>query len=274
LPAIRRSRPKASRDGLERSGVSEPVENMGAITWHDGVPGFRGLPLELRTVHVAGMDLQIVAMVDATQLLDQADCAKRFLDADVAPYGVELWPAAIMLAEYIGRLDFKPRRALEIGCGLGFVSIFAARLGWSIVAGDHEPSALVFARHNAKLNGDPDIRFIEFDWRKPPSDLTYDCVLGADILYQLNNHGPILACLDRLLEDDGIAFISDPNRGVADHFAAAACAARFTVEITPAAAEGPSGRLVEGRIFRIYRPGQAITESCPPPSIKEELGGS
>ncbi len=232
-----------------------------AILWHNGVPTFRGLPLEVRTVHVAGMSLRIVAMVDATQLLDQPDCAKRFLDADVAPYGVELWPAAIMLAEYIARLENPPRCVLEIGCGLGLVSIVAARLGWSIVAGDHEPSALVFARHNGQLTGDNPVRFIEFDWRHPPAGLTFDCILGADILYQLTNHAPILDCLDRLLEPDGIALISDPSRGVADHFPAAAQAAGFYVETVRASAEGPSGRFLEGRIFRVYRPGKFTIEN-------------
>ena len=243
--------------------LNEPVEKMGAITWHDDVPTFCGFPLELRTVQIASESLKIISMIDATQLLDQADCAKRFLDADVAPYGVELWPAAIMLAEHIAGiapllakegLGGGPTRALEIGCGLGLVSIVAARLGWSITAGDHEPFALVFARHNAQINDNPDISFIEFDWKHPPADIRFDCILGADILYQLNNHGPILNCLEQLLEPEGIALISDPNRGVADHFPAAALAAGFTLEIIPAAALSPFNGTVEGRIFRVYRP--------------------
>lgn len=209
--------------------------------------------MEVRTVEVAGISLTIVAMVDATHLLDQPDCARRFLDADVAPYGVELWPAAIMLAEYISTLTPPPRRSLEIGCGLGYVALIAARLGWTIVAGDHEPSSLVFARENARLNNIPDSIFQPFDWNSPTTNGPFDCILGADILYQINNHAPVLQCLRRLLAESGEVLISDPNRGVADRFVDAARGAGFELESIPARAPGPSGS-VAGRILRLYRP--------------------
>ncbi len=235
-------------------GATEQTNNQDAIIWYGGAATFCGFPVEHRMVEVAGMSLRIASMRDATHLLDEPDCAKRFLEADMAPYGVELWPAAVMLAEYIARNDAGPQRALEIGCGLGLVSIVAARLGWSVVAGDHEPTALVFARHNARLNDVTHIEFTELDWNHPPNHVRFERILGADILYQLSNHRPILSCLDRLLDHDGVALIADPNRGVADRFPAAAHTAGFQVEVVPATAEGPSGRLVEGRIFRIYRP--------------------
>lgn len=235
------------------AGKSERNENPDAIVWHDGAATFRGFPVEIRAVEVAGISLCIAAMQDATHLLDQPDCAKRFLDADMAPYGVELWPAAIMLAEYIAQLKTIPRRALEIGCGLGLVSIVAARLGWPIIAGDHEPSALIFARHNAQLNNISSIDFTEFDWRQLLNGPQYDCILGADILYQLNNHAPIIRCLAGHLDPVGVALISDPNRGVADRFPDSASAAGFSVEVLPASTQMAQGRRIDGRIFRVYR---------------------
>ncbi len=243
--------------------ANEQTENHDTIVWHESIATFRGFPVEHRMVTVAGMSLRIASMRDATHLLDEPDCAKRFLDADIAPYGVELWPAALMLAEYMARDDAGPHSALELGCGLGLVSIVAARLGWTVVAGDHEPTALVFARHNAQLNELAGIRFLELDWNNPPNDIRFSRILGADILYQLNNHSPILNCLDRILADDGIALISDPNRGVADRFPETAYTAGFRVEVVPATAEGPSGRLVEGRIFRIYRASHGADSALP-----------
>jgi len=56
------------------------------------------------------------------------------------------------------------------------------------------------------------------------------------------------------LECDGVALIADPNRGVADCFAESAASAGFQAATYSAAAYGPSSRLVEGRIFRVYRP--------------------
>lgn len=233
--------------------TKEQLESPDGIVGQGDSATFRGFPVDHRPVKVAGMTLRIASMRDATHLLDEPDCAKRFLDADMAPYGVELWPAAVMLAEYMARETDGPQRALEIGCGLGLVSMVAARLGWSVIAGDHEPSALVFARHNAQLNGMSEIRFMELDWNAPPEGLQFNRILGADILYQLNNHAPILRCLDRLLEIDGVALIADPNRGVADQFPQAAQSAGFRVDLISTTAEGPNGRPVEGRIFRVYR---------------------
>jgi predicted nicotinamide N-methyase len=234
--------------------IGEQTNVQDAIVWHEGAATFRGFPVEHRQVKVAGMSLTIASMRDATHLLDEPDFAKRFLEADMAPYGVELWPAAVMLAEYVVQNETKPHQALEMGCGLGLVSIVTARLGWSVVAGDHEPSALVFARHNARLNDATHIEFIELDWNHPPGNVRFGRILGADILYQLSNHAPILQCLDKLLEPDGVALLADPNRGVADRFAESAKSIGFRVSAYPASAEGSSGRLVEGRIFRVYWP--------------------
>lgn len=235
--------------------ANEQLDRPDGIDWLGDSATYRGFPVDHHAVEVAGMSFQIASMRDATHLLDEPDCAKRFLDADMAPYGVELWPAAIMLAEYIANETTGPHNALEIGCGLGLVSMVAARLGWSVVAGDHEPSSLIFARHNAQRNDTGDLRFIELDWNAPPTGSRFSRILGADILYQLNNHAPVLACIKQLLDKDGVALVSDPNRGVADRFPEAAQSAGFGIEVIPAAAgNGRPGHPVEGRIFRLYRP--------------------
>lgn len=224
-----------------------------AILWHQGNATFRGFPVHHRDVTVAGLTLNIASMADATHLLDVPDYASRFLNADMAPYGVELWPSAIMLAEYIAAHDREPRRALELGSGLGFVSLVVARFGWSVVTTDHEPSAMVFARHNAALNAATTIEFQALDWNYPPRSTLYPRILGADILYQLNNHKPILNCLKELLEPDGAALIADHNRGVADRFPELANSAGFRVEVTPATAPEAGGKIRQGRIFRLTR---------------------
>jgi len=229
----------------------EQTDNRDGIVWHDGIASFRGFPVEHREVNVARMTLRIASMRDATHLLDQPDIAQRFLETDMAPYGVELWPAAMMLAEYIHEHDAGPHNALEIGCGLGLVSIVAARMGWTVVAGDHEPSALMFARHNAELNEVSSIEFRVLDWNDPPPGRRFSRILGADILYQLGNHAPILMCIEALLDEEGQALIADPNRGVADRFPDAARLAGFHVEIEPVMAPQSPERKVNGRIFRL-----------------------
>lgn len=219
--------------------------------WREGKAYFRGLLVEHLPVLLGDREFQIARLRDAAALLDEADFARWFLEEDRAPYGLELWPGAAMLAEMILQgEDGVGRAALELGAGLGLVSIVAAVKGWHISASDNEPMSLRFARYNAELNGVCIPAFELVDWHQPPVVRRYDRVFGADILYQLVDHEPILVCLRTLLAPDGAALLADPNRGVADRFAALAQSHGFQVQVVPSTAlrQHPVPA-VRGRIF-------------------------
>ncbi|UCC30694.1 MAG: 50S ribosomal protein L11 methyltransferase [Phycisphaerales bacterium] len=222
--------------------------------WVDGVAYFRGLPVERRTVTVAGRAIEIVGLKDAADLLDLPEFAKRFLEDDRAPYGVELWPAALMLAEHIlNGDDGAGTRAIEIGCGLGIVSMAAAMKGWRVEATDCDPTALHFAEYNA-ANNRVDIEAFEcLDWHDPPAGERFDRVFGADVLYELKDHVPVVECVDCLLTADGVALLADPNRGVADRFAPLVRDHGFDVQVVPASETNIRGQPVNGRIFKLCR---------------------
>lgn len=222
--------------------------------WIDGVPYFRGLRVERYTLRLNGRSFKIVGLNDAADLLDHDDYAKRFLDEDVAPYGLELWPAARMLAEHVlAGEDGKGRSAVELGCGLGLVSIAAALKGWQVVTTDNEPTSLRFAQHNAELNHVDIAGFETLDWHQPPPNRRFHRVFAADVLYQLVDHQPVLTCVQTLLAPNGLALIADPNRGVADRFAMLAEEHGFNVHTTMATAPSPDGKLVNGRLYELTR---------------------
>lgn len=79
----------------------------------------------------------------------------------------------------------------------------------------------------------------------------YARVFAADVLYQAVDPEPILRCIDRLLDDGGLAILVDPNRGVADRFAELAEQAGFCVGITPASTRVDNERTVDVRIFEL-----------------------
>ena len=230
------------------------TQRSSLFDWRDGVAYFRGLRAEHRVVLVAGNRFRLVALEDAADLLDEADFAKSFLEEDRAPYGLELWPAAIMLAEYIllNGQDVS-RRAIELGCGVALGSIAAARAGWRVIATDHEPTALQFAEYNAGLNNAGIEAYELLDWHHPPEGRRFERVLAADVLYQLVDHHPFLRCLNTLLSPGGEALVADPNRGVADRFPALAESHGFKVTVRAATAPGPTAKPVAGRIFRLRR---------------------
>ena len=220
---------------------------------HDGKPFFRNLPISRYEVPLRGRTFLIDALADAAALLDQPDFAKRFIEDDVGPYGLELWDSSIMLAEHLLQAEATDVSvAVELGCGLGLVSIALAAFGWKVTATDNEPTALDFARHNAQLNAVDSIKFETLDWHDPPKDRHFDRVLAADVLYQLVDHAPLIACIRELLSPSGVAMIADPNRGVADRFESTARSSGFDVEVFDAEAARPDAKQTKGRIYHLY----------------------
>jgi predicted nicotinamide N-methyase len=148
-------------------------------------------------------------------LISEADFARD----ERLPYWADLWPAAVVLADHLlterrlmGEVSHHPR-ALELGCGIGLVTIAAMRAGYDVVATDYYEDALLFAARNAWCaNGrEPAVRMV--DWRALPDDLgTYDLILAADVLYERPHATLISALIARALSPDGRALISDQGR--------------------------------------------------------------
>lgn len=226
---------------------AEPLFEVSA-----GQETFHGLAVT-RVERLIGQEtFRIAKLEEAADLLDEPDYAQRFLEQDIAPYGVELWPAATMLANGIVQQESGAgREAVELGCGLGLVTLAAARHGWRMLATDNEETALRFARFNAELNGINGVHFELLDWKHPPPGRRFERIFAADVLYQLVDHEPLLGCIEQLLAPNGIALIADPKRRVADRFEALATQRGFTVELIPATAPGPGEREVQGRIYAL-----------------------
>lgn len=229
-------------------------KDQALFDWRDGQAYFRGLRVERRALVLGGRSFELAALEDAAELLDLPDYADRFIQHDRAPYGLELWPAASMLAEHLLTEGGPPTgTAIEIGAGLGLVSVVASAAGWSVVATDREEEALRFAAHNAHLNGVRLGGYQILDWNAPPTHRRYACVLAADVLYQRVDHTPLLGCIDALLKKDGLAIVADPHRSVADRFAEEARARGFDVRLRGASADNRLGERVEGRLFFLRR---------------------
>ncbi len=254
---------RRGRSNARLAGLGDPslpsrlsIQEDAPFDWHDGVPRFRGIPVECAPVDVAGRSFVIARLADAAALLDEPDYAQRFIDEDRAPYGLELWPGAFMLAEYVHAGDEGRRRnLLELGCGLALTSLVASLRGWRVTASDYEPVPLQFAAYNARINGIAIDEFLLLDWNCPPEDRRFDCILGADVLYQLNHHEPILGCLSRLLAPGACALLADPNRSVADRFPQLAADRGFHVRVLATRGFSPATRtVIDGRIFQLSPP--------------------
>jgi predicted nicotinamide N-methyase len=164
------------------------------------------------TLDIQHRPVHITKIADLEVLLDAVDPV-TFAEDERLPYWAELWPSSIALARHTAQhLDVRHRQVLELGCGLGLVSVVAALQGARVLCTDYEPDALAFARHNAARNTGRGVRFRLVDWRWPALRRRYDYILASDVIYEARNFAPLVTLLQRFLARRGTAVFSEPGR--------------------------------------------------------------
>jgi predicted nicotinamide N-methyase len=146
---------------------------------------------------------------DYDDLISEADYVKD----ERLPYWADLWPSAIALATILPSLTPIPGRAIELGCGLGLVTVAALRAGHEVLSTDYYEDALLFARRNAwsAAGREPAVRMV--DWRAWPDDVgRFDLILASDVLYEESYAALIASAIARSLAPGGVALIADPGR--------------------------------------------------------------
>lgn len=134
------------------------------------------------------------------------------------PYWADLWPASVGLARSILRgPDLDGCRVLDLGCGVGAAGVAAGLAGAAVLFVDRESDALRFAAFNARHNR---VRadVLRADWSRDPLPGPFDHVLMADVSYEADSHGPLLAVLERVLAPGAVAWHVDPHREESTRF--------------------------------------------------------
>jgi predicted nicotinamide N-methyase len=142
------------------------------------------------------------------------------------PYWARPWPSGLALAaSLVDEPVAADARVLELGCGLGAPSVVAARSGAAVLATDGAADAVAFAAHALALNEVvADVAIV--DWAAQGEALVdlgpFDVLLAADVLYTRANVETALRLWPRLLADDGVLRLADPQRAGTRDFLAAA----------------------------------------------------
>lgn len=166
---------------------------------------------------------------------------QRYLVSDNRlPYGMVLWPAAIALAHEIASRPLAGKRVLELGAGTGLPGIAAASLGARVVQTDRHEVALFLSKKNAERNAVTSIEHRTADWTAWDDGTTYDCILGADVLYGEAVHPHLRKIFETNLAPGGCVLLADPFRKTSLHLLEAMEAegwrvtmSKWTVGITP-----------------------------------------
>jgi predicted nicotinamide N-methyase len=215
-----------------------------------------GYPLLTRSIKVGGETYTLRGPANYEQLIDEPSVAERFARDEYLPYWAEFWPAAVLLAEEVAGWEpaaaSGPPTVLELGCGLGLISIVAARRGYRVIATDYDEHSLAFAAENARAN-DVTMETRCVDWRERYDDLRIDRIVAAEITYERRHLAPIAAFLRTHLTPGGKAVICDRNRQVADGFAQVVRENGLDVREDSVSGRDGAGQELSARIFRIEK---------------------
>ncbi len=177
------------------------------------------------TVHfeplaVDDMHLEVLAIDNMQEHIDKL-IAKHAVKNPLhdLPLWAKVWPGSLVLGRLLRKYAPEGKNLLELGCGLGLVSLIAAHYGFAhIDCTDVNEEALLFARANVLHNGQEDrITVSTLDLSKPmpthASRPAYDIVAASELLYLPELHTPILKFLSAHLAKDGVAlFCTDIAR--------------------------------------------------------------
>jgi len=167
-------------------------------------------PFEARLTRVdVGADVTLLWQVDDLERHVDREALLAGDDPAEPPYWAHLWSGARLLAR---ALPSSPGRVVEIGCGLGLPGLVAARRGGRVTFVDREPTPLAFVRASLEANGLTAAGVVVGDFTRPSFGGAFDCVLGAEILYDRKAFAAIAAGIATLLTPGGVALMTDASR--------------------------------------------------------------
>jgi 2-polyprenyl-6-hydroxyphenyl methylase/3-demethylubiquinone-9 3-methyltransferase len=112
-------------------------------------------------------------------------------------------------------LDLGDMRALDIGCGGGFLAEEFARLGYRVVGVDPSAVSIETARRHAAASGlDVDYR-VGFGERLPVADGEFDLAYCCDVLEHVADLDAVISETERALKPEGFFLFDTINRTLA-----------------------------------------------------------
>lgn len=143
------------------------------------------------------------------------------LVGDVDLLGLDVWPAAITLCQYLemhwSQL-MKGQWVIELGAGIGLPGLLCAQMGASkAVITDYDPKVVSHVFENAKKCSVPECTGICLDWTKYDKDAAgheqlYGVVLAADILYDGGIVKDLVDTVEYVMQPCGLLLISHQQR--------------------------------------------------------------
>ncbi|MFV7791160.1 class I SAM-dependent methyltransferase [Aliarcobacter lanthieri] len=176
----------------------------------------KNIRFKYQTIEFGEEDIHIRTLKDTQQFSDTNNVAENLgISSATWPLFGVVWPSAEVLANYIQDYDFKNKRILEVGCGIGLSSLILNKLNADITATDYHPEAENFLDINTELNNDEEIPFVRVDWNKIYSEKLgkFDLIIGSDLLYERDHVELLSSFINAHSNKKCTVILVNPNRG-------------------------------------------------------------
>jgi predicted nicotinamide N-methyase len=132
---------------------------------------------------------------------------------DDFPLWAKIWKASWVLSAYLADRPVEPdKRFLELGAGVGLVSIVAAFFGHQITMTEYNPDALNFARANAHLNNCPGLPIRKLDWHRPQLSGKFDTIVASEVTYNQADFSSLIQLFRSHLQPRGQIILASEMR--------------------------------------------------------------
>lgn len=176
----------------------------------------KNIRFKYQTIEFGEDDIHLRTLKDRQQYKDEDKIAEKLgiSSASWSLFGV-LWPSSEVLANFIYDYDFKNKKILEVGCGIGLSSLVLNRLNADITATDYHPEAENFLDINTQLNQDDEIPFVRTSWSDKFTEKLgkFDLIIGSDLLYERNHAELLSAFINAHANQKCKVILVNPNRG-------------------------------------------------------------
>jgi predicted nicotinamide N-methyase len=153
--------------------------------------------------------------------------SQEFGEDERIPYWAEIWPASLLLAQWLAARDLSGARCLDVGCGLGLTAVAGAMSGGRVLGLDYAWEAVAHAAANAQANGvscgavaGPTAGSADFalmDWRAPGlSRGCADLAWAGDVFYEKRFTASLDAFFCRILAPGGRLWVGEAEREVSE----------------------------------------------------------
>ena len=167
---------------------------------------------------IRGRSFRLILPAVPDAFLDDPEVHRAFDRDEYMPYWAFLWPASLkMVSTILASTWPSGAEVLEIGAGIGIVSLAGLSMGMNVTVSDYESKAVELALYNARRNGFSHAQGLVLDWRSPP-DWQYPFLWGCELLYESRNHEPLLNLTKHVLAPEGVAWFVDGGRMLVERF--------------------------------------------------------